>query len=341
MKYSANLSILLLVAIVLFSIVYSKKSSASPSIITPGAVWYDTDHNVVQAHAPGIIQVGRTWYWFGEDKTDGSPFQNIHCYSSTDLAHWTFRGSSLSRQESGDLGPGRIVERPKVIYNSKTRMYVMYVHIDNSQYGEAKVGVADSRSPAGPYAYLGSFSPLGHQSRDMTLFEDDDGKGYLIFEDRARGVCIAALSDDYLTVEHEVVLIPHAYEAPAIVKAAGIYYLLGSHLTGWATNPNAYTTATSLAGPWSEYKEIAPSSPNTFNSQTAYIVTLKGKSTTSYIYLGDRWIPHNLSDSRYIWLPLQIGDGSMLLSSDQPWTVDVKSGRISYISQPDSAPRTQ
>jgi hypothetical protein len=33
---------------------------------------------------------------------------------------------------SGDLGPGRIVERPKVIYNSTTGKYVLWTHIDNT-----------------------------------------------------------------------------------------------------------------------------------------------------------------------------------------------------------------
>ena len=32
-------------------------------------------------------------------------------------------------------------------------------------------------------AYLRSFRPLGFQSRDMGLFKDDDGTGYLLTED--------------------------------------------------------------------------------------------------------------------------------------------------------------
>ena len=46
--------------------------------------------------------------------------------------------------ESGDLGPGRIVERPKIIYNARTKTYVMYMHVDDPKYQEAKVGVATS-----------------------------------------------------------------------------------------------------------------------------------------------------------------------------------------------------
>ena len=89
----------------------------------------------------------------------------------------------ITQQSSGDLAPGRVVERPKVIYNSNTKQYVMYMHIDSSSYSEAKVGVATSSSVCGTYSYRGSFAPLGNQSRDMNLFQDDDGSAYLLTED--------------------------------------------------------------------------------------------------------------------------------------------------------------
>lgn len=75
------------------------------------------------------------------------------------------------------------MERPKVIYNSSTKKYVLYMHIDSSDYAEAKVGIATSDTVCGKYSYLGSWRPLGYQSRDLGLFQDDDGKGYLLTED--------------------------------------------------------------------------------------------------------------------------------------------------------------
>lgn len=62
-------------------------------------------------------------------------------------------GELLTRQGSGDLGPDRVVERPKVIYNDRTGKYVMYLHIDSRDYGEAKVGVAVGDSVCGQYQY--------------------------------------------------------------------------------------------------------------------------------------------------------------------------------------------
>lgn len=123
------------------------------------------------------------YYLIGEDKTNGSAFQNVNCYSSTDLVQWSYVGALLSRTSAGDLGPNRVVERPKVIYNSSTKKYVLYMHIDSSDYSEAKVGVATGSSVCGKYSYLGSWRPLGFQSRDIGLFQDDDGSAYLLTED--------------------------------------------------------------------------------------------------------------------------------------------------------------
>lgn len=152
--------------------------------IVPGATWTAANTGKhVQAHGAGMVQVGSTYYMIGEDKTGGSAFQNVNCYSSTNLVEWTYVGALLSQTSGGDLGPNRVVERPKVIYNDATKKYVMYLHIDNSGYSEAKVGVATSDTVCGKYTYLKSFRPLNFESRDIGLFKDDDGAGYLLTED--------------------------------------------------------------------------------------------------------------------------------------------------------------
>src|SRR5947209_6144075 len=84
--------------------------------LTPGAAWTDTSGAALQMHGLGIVKSGGTWYAFGENKAGESSgntsFQSISCYSSADLSHWTYQRAALSVQSSGDLGPGRIVERP-------------------------------------------------------------------------------------------------------------------------------------------------------------------------------------------------------------------------------------
>jgi len=293
--------------------------------ITPGSIWNDTQGNVIQAHGEGVIEVDGKYYWLGEDKTNGSAFQNVKCYSSTDLKNWTFVSNVLTRQASGDLGPNRVIERPHVIYNSATSQYVMYMHVDSSDYSDRKAGVATSSTVCGSYTYRGSMKPLGHDSLDDTLYQDGTA-GYFISEDRTNTkLQIYRLSDDYLTVSSLVATVPQ-YESPAVTKIGGTYFLFGSHLTGWSTNDNQYSTASSMAGPWAAWKSFAPSGTNTCNSQTAFILPVTGSSATTYVLLADRWNSNNLTDSRYIWLPLTVNGTTLSTTCLTSWKLNVSTG---------------
>ncbi|GHG02422.1 hypothetical protein GCM10017567_17050 [Amycolatopsis bullii] len=201
----------------------------------------------------------------------------------------------------------------------------MYLHIDNTSYSDQRVGVATSPTPCGPYSYRGSFQPLGNQSRDIGLFQDTDGTAYLLSENAGRSLRIYRLSADYLSVADAVATLPN-YESPAVIKVAGTYYLLASHLTGWATNDNVYATATSLAGPWSPFRTFAAPGTNTYNSQTANIITVQGSSATTYVYAGDRWTGNAMGDSPLIWLPLTIRGTTVNLGQYPTWTLDTDAG---------------
>jgi hypothetical protein len=78
---------------------------------------------------------------------------------------------------------------------------------------------------------------------------DDDGTAYLLTEDvgqlcqhlsfpkcwheqRANGLRIDKLTDDYLNVTEETHLFTQDMEAPAMVKIDGRYFMFASHLTG-------------------------------------------------------------------------------------------------------------
>jgi hypothetical protein len=309
------------------SLVAALVLAAAPAI-KPGEIWLDDRGQHIQAHGGGILKVGDTYYWFGEDRSQGlDPARKyVSCYASKDLTNWTFRNQVLKLSDPEDFGTRFVVERPKVFYNAKTRKYVMYMHIDVS-YKLARVGVATSDTVDGDYQYLKSFRPLGQESRDIGQFVDDDGSAYLIFEDRpAKGFHIAKLSDDYLSVEKDVCLIKAPLEGGAVVHYKGLYYVLGSALTGWNPNPNKYATATSLEGPWSEFKDIAPPETNTYGSQSTMLVKVVGSKTTTVIFMGDMWKPKTQWDSRYLWMPLEIGDGKLWLPEPKEWTLDVQTG---------------
>ena len=126
-------------------------------------------------------------------------------------------------------------------------------------------------------------------------------------------------------------------EGGAIVHYDGLYYVLGSELTGWRANPNKYATAKSLAGPWSEFKDIAPPATNTYGSQSSMLLKIAGRKTTTVIFIGDIWRPQTQWDSRYLWMPLEIGDGKMWLPEPKPWTLNVKTGRAVNKETPERA----
>jgi sucrose-6-phosphate hydrolase SacC (GH32 family) len=116
----------------------------------------------------------------GENKSPGVRFAGVNCYSSPNLVEWTYVGPLLTEQA---LQEHRVVERPKVLYNPQTRKYVLYVHADSGDYKQARVGVATSDTVCGRYTFRKSYRPLGHESRDMGLYQEPDGSAYLLSED--------------------------------------------------------------------------------------------------------------------------------------------------------------
>jgi len=294
----------------------------------PGELWPDADGNHIQAHGGGIIKIKNTYYWYGEQRTRGldTSFRYVSCYASTDLLHWKFQGNALQAADPENLGYGWILERPKVYYNEKTGKYVMYFHLDNRSYKVARVGIAVSDRPTGPFKYVKSFRPLDHESRDIGQFIDDDGAAYLVFEDRPYGFRIAKLSADYMSLEKEMCLVKEHMEGGAIVHYDGLYYAIGSALTGWRANPNKYATAPSLEGPWSDFKDIAPPQANTYGAQSTMMIKVTGKKKTTIIFMGDIWKPRTQWESTYLWMPVEIGEGKLWVPEPKPWTLDMETG---------------
>ncbi len=315
-------------ALVLFASMVLAAISAAQGI-HPGAVWLDNRGQQIQAHGGGILHWHGKYYWFGEDRTrtNDPDKRYVACYSSKDLARWKFCGQVLALSDPERLGPHWVLERPKVFHNPHTGKFVLYFHLDDARYKFARVGVAVSSRIDGHYSYVRSFRPLGQESRDIGQFIDDDGSAYLIFESRPTGgFFIARLSEDYLDVDKQVSFIHAPLEGGALVHYKGLYYVLGSHMTGWAPNPGVYATAPSLSGPWTEFKNVAPPEARTYQAQSTMLLKVVGSKQTTVIFMGDIWKPRTLWDSRYLWMPVEIGDGSFLLPRPQPWSLNMKSG---------------
>lgn len=311
----------------------------------PGRMWLDTDGHPIQAHGGGILydKNSRTYYWYGEYK-DGITYHahkkgaarvdiiGVGCYSSKDLWTWKHEGIVLAAEETNethDLHKSNVLERPKVIYNEKTEKYVMWMHIDDANYTKASVGVAISDAPDGPFNYLGSHRPHGFESRDMTVFKDDDGVAYIVYssEDNSE-LHIGPLTQDYLNVTSIMrrILVGQHREAPALFKHQGTYYMITSGCTGWAPNEALAHAAESIMGPWETMGNPCMGGNKmfrltTFFAQSTFVLPIPGFPGV-FIFMADRWNPADLRDSRYVWLPLIVAgpaDEPLEYSFGFPW----------------------
>ncbi len=338
MKSHRQLLLFILIGLGPIAILHADSSASPRTSIVPGAVWPDDRGHHIQAHGGGILKLADTYYWFGEDRggeRGGKKAieRKVACYASKDLINWVFRRQVIRTgpPETG-LGVPFVLERPKVFHNARTGKFVMYVHLDDNAYRLARVGVYVSDTVDGDYAFVRSFRPLGEESRDIGQFVDDDGSAYLIFEARpTKGFYIARLSDDYLNVAEKVCFIHTRLEGGALVKYDGLYYIIGSWMSGWAPNNNQYATAKTLAGPWSEFHEIAPPETKTYGSQSTLMLKVVGSKKTSVIFMGDIWRPGDHQDGRYLWMPLEIGNGRLWLPKPQEWSINVQTGETRII----------
>ncbi|MFD5742145.1 RICIN domain-containing protein [Streptomyces massasporeus] len=309
-------------------------AQAAPQKITNGTPFTDTSGNPVHAHGGGVLKVGSYYYWFGEHRNADNTFRYVDAYRSSDLKNWEFRNHVLTEASDPELGAANI-ERPKVMYNASTGKFVMWMHKENgTDYSEARAAVAVSDTVDGDYTWKGSFRPLGqHMSRDITVFVDTDGAGYMISAARENyDLQIYRLAADYTGIAS---LVANPWpgghrEAPALFKRNGVYFMLTSGATGWNPNQQQYATATSIAGPWSAMKNVGDST--TYGSQTAFVLPVQGTSGTSYLYLGDRWgnsFGGTVNDSRYVWLPLAFSNATTMSMSWSPEvTVDTAAGTV-------------
>lgn len=334
---STRLVLIVIAALIAIGVYPQAGAAATNTRVKPGAVWRDTQGHVIEAHGGGILHYGRQWYWFGTDRNPklDTAKRYVSCYSSHDLMHWKNLGHALVLPDPGHLGAHWVLERPKVYYSAATHKFVMYMHLDDARYKYAQVGVAVSDKVMGPYHFVKSFRPLGLESRDIGQFVDDDGQAYLIFEARpSGGFYVARLSPSRLRVEGPAVAFLHIpLEGGALVHYGGYYYILGSHLTGWRANPNVYAVAKNISGPWTEFKQLAPESKDTYGSQSTFLLKVTGTKKTSVIFMGDIWKPKALWDSRYLWMPLEMSDGRMLLPKPGPWKIDTNTGVVTVESK--------
>jgi len=172
---------------------------------TPGEVWLDTAGKPIQAHAGSIIQVGDTYYWYGENKefTTGKMdvwTWGIRCYQSSDLYNWKDLGLIIPpdlKDKSAPLHPANFIDRPHIIFNESTKKFVCWIKIMEDPWQTRTVLISDNIT--GPYQLVHrGVRPLGMGAGDFDLIASpDDGKAYMYFERVHSEMICADLDSNY------------------------------------------------------------------------------------------------------------------------------------------------
>ena len=184
----------------------------------------DVDGQIIDAHDGCLQLFGSRFYLYGTaygTNAGYSTANRFRVYGSPDLQEWTFCGELLKEPPPG------VYYRPYVVFNRKTRKYVLWYNWYYKQW-EGKTGVAISDTPVGPFSIVNTNVALSRsQPGDGSLFVDDDGTGYFIYTaiDRGYTIRIERLTPDYLGVTGEVSdEICFGSEAPVLFRRNNLYY---------------------------------------------------------------------------------------------------------------------
>lgn len=319
----------------------AKAQDSMNDMIKNGTTWEDTAGNPISCHEGGMSRFGDTFYWYGTSYT-GNPKgeygvaqqskglqRGINVYSSKDLVNWKYEGVCVDYTQPGNAirGSGH---RPSVIYNEKTKQYVMWFFDFAKTYPDVMMTVAVSDAPIGPFKILG-LRETGQDkgwAQDCALFKDEDGNAYLAYDDGRRNLRVDLLSDDYLSSTKKNVLAMTAPgEGTAMAKYKGKYIVAGSGVVGWGASETYCAVADSPLGPYSA-KQLM-SANRTWGGQISNFIYIKESDTL--MAMCDQWWAGQrgreaLGASRYLWLPVALNPatGEAKLVYREQWNPLVK-----------------
>ncbi len=322
--------------------------------IRPGKVWFDTDGKRIQAHGGSILYAEGKFWWYGENKEgitgratgNTCPFwhHGVKLYSSTDLYNWKDEGFAIqeSNDEKNPFHPTRIMDRPHILYNEKTKKYVMWAKTaDITDYHPAfSVCIADDLHD---FHFVKEFIPQPHLSGDFDLFIKD-GKGYIIYENpHCETICrelsedFTALTENYST--HQAAEgPPFSREAAARFTANGKEYLLTSGTTGYFPNPTQVDDISALHGEWKNLGKVCvdDTQNNSFNAQFSSVFKHPFVDGL-YIALGDRWLtdlPCDTPDVNEIFYEIYLKKSNRFSASDLFRLSDENTSEANYVWLP-------
>jgi beta-xylosidase len=272
-----------------------------------------------------MMKLGSTYYWYGDSFAGG-----ISLYTSPDLVHWTY--VKLVLQMGGWTG------RPDVLYNESTQKYVLILEVSTST-PRNSIEFATADAPDGDFQVQNVVpEPNAYTMGDHSTFKDTDGKAYLVYtydESYTNGYQgISELAADYLSIGNQIAAYPAengSCEADSLLHVGNTYYWFTSACAGWDSSPTYYRTSTDLMN-FSAVQAVTmdPPSDNSFDTQEDFVIPIVGTTTTSYVYVGDRYSQFTStppSQGQNAFYPLTFDqNGVPTVHGDATWSVDVYTG---------------
>ena len=314
------------------AVIISAGPSGADKPIRNYSAWTDTAGNPISCHDGGITRVSDTFYWYGTSYK-GNPkglygrkaahLQNgFNCYSSKNLVAWKYEGVCLKFPKDGWLSKGTS-HRPNVLRNGKSGKYVMWFFCTGAtppQHPAATLAVAVADAPTGPFRFVGQRNSAEEHgwAQDLGLFQDYDGKGYLVYEDGHWNIRVDLLADDYLSTSGKTTIAlksgqrSRRHEGAALIRYKGKCIAAGSGVDGWNPTDTSYAVADAPLGPYHEMGLM--SEKKTWSSQISNFVYIA--ESDKVFAMCDQWFrgPYGegveIDKSCQLWLPVSFDPAS-------------------------------
>ena len=321
----------------------------------PGKTWYDTDGKPIHAHGGSILYADGKFWWYGENKEGITGrakgercrfwHHGVRCYCSTDLYNWKDEGMIVpeSDDENNPFYPSTIMDRPHIIYNEKTKQYVLWAKSAKNGFKNGKFAICTGDT-LHTLKYLGVIDSAPHYVGDFDLFVDN-GKAYAVFENPHTEMIIRELNEEYTDFADtwsshiHMECPPLTREAPAFFTRNGRKYIITSGTTGYFPNPTIGYDITSLHGEWKDLGLTCRNDikKNSFHAQFSSV--FKHPTVPDlYIALGDRWLndlPEDLPDMEEIFYNRFSANGKPMFNwSDIKYLSEEDTSRASYVWLP-------
>lgn len=223
-----------------------------------------------ETNKPGGMKIDNLYFSYtieSKEKTVNGKTERgqaiYECFSQTGLS------DSWSTPRELAFYPNSNFEGVGFRYNKKTNKVVISAHYEEDRgYEAAKIYLAQV-TPGGKLEVGTLERPLGYDSRDQSLFVDDDGTGYLLSATRMNNdINIYKLDESWTKPVSLVntIFIGKNRETPSIIKKDGKYYFFSSKASGWYPSQAMYASSSDPGGVWTSLREIGNNS--TFGSQS-------------------------------------------------------------------------